>query len=110
MYSKKDCISDLSVTIQDEDVENIRLVEGVSQATGKQYSFRQQDCWLNFGLRYPTRISVIIPDKKSPYKAGNYLLAAQSLTADKYGRLKFSPVIGVDSWTSLDAKKSDRKI
>ena len=49
----------------------------------------RQTAYIWQGGKYPTEISIDIPDGKGPYRPGMYLLAGAVFESGKFGRLEF---------------------
>jgi hypothetical protein len=72
--------------------EELKLVSGKSQRSGKDYSFHTQQAYAHLtGKPYPVEVKLTIDAGNSAYKQGFYDLAPESFYVDKFGNLGLSP-------------------
>lgn len=63
---------------------------GVGNASGKPYSFREQECWVHLeGCQYPQKAKVTLPDdQQNPYPIGRYKPHGDDFQFGKYGDIQ----------------------
>jgi hypothetical protein len=72
--------------------ESLKLVQGKSSRSGKDYSFHTQSAYAHLtGKPYPVEIKLTIDAGNSAYKLGFYELSPESFYVDKFGNLGLSP-------------------
>lgn len=72
--------------------EELKLVSGKSQRSGKEYSFHTQQAYAHItGKPYPVEMKLTIDKGCSAFPIGNYTLREDSFYIDKYGNLTLSP-------------------
>lgn len=72
----------------------IDTIQGKSNKTGKDFSFRKQSVWLHTPTDvYPKETEIILDDNVTGYPVGNYLLDDSSIYVDRNGRLAVNPVL-----------------
>jgi len=72
--------------------QELKLVQGVSKRSGKEYSFHTQQAYAHVaGKSYPVECTLTIDKGESAYALGMYTLAPDSYYVDKYGNLGLSP-------------------
>lgn len=70
---------------------------GVSSKTGRDYTMREQFCYVDLGGDYPVEIKINLEDGQPAYTAGEYTIAPSSFKVGQYGslmvdRIKLFPV------------------
>lgn len=68
--------------------------EGVSARTGKPYTIREQDGWLDTGDSYPAKVSITLGDNQQPFPAGEYFIT-NPLQPGRFGRLEVPRDLGL---------------
>lgn len=63
----------------------------------------QQDGYVWQGARYPTKITINVPEGQPPYRPGMYLLGGEIFESGKYGRLEFRGDRGLSLISVADA-------
>jgi len=70
----------------------LKLVQGKSQRSGKDYSFHTQQAYAHLaGKPYPVECRVNVDAGQSAFALGFYTLKPESFYVDKFGNLGLSP-------------------
>ena len=75
-----------------------KTLEGKSQTTGKDYSFKIQQAWIwvldpqtKQASRHPQKIELMLDKDEQPYSVGFYELELSSIYVNRRGRLDIAP-------------------
>lgn len=79
------------------EIESTQILSrsGTSSRTGKPYEIREQNALLfREGERYPDKIRIPVPEGRSAYQPGAYMLHDSSFSVSRFGALEVSrPVL-----------------
>ncbi|MCB1561414.1 MAG: hypothetical protein KDI75_10030 [Xanthomonadales bacterium] len=77
--------------------------DGTSARTGKPYTIREQDAWLDTGDSYPAKISITLGDNDWPFQPGEYIIT-NPLQPGRFGRLEVPRDLGLVPLASVKPK------
>jgi len=82
----------LTVEIHEQQV-SIKERSGVSQRTGKAYTIREQEAYVDLGGVYPALFNFNLEDGQHPYPAGKYRIHPASFKINNFGQVSVGRVL-----------------
>ncbi|HEB5398756.1 single-stranded DNA-binding protein (plasmid) [Escherichia coli] len=82
----------LTVEIHESQV-SVKERSGVSQKSGKPYTIREQEAYIDLGGVYPALFNFNLEDGQHPYPAGKYRVHPASFKINNFGQVAVGRVL-----------------